>query len=247
MVKRYKCARHQIALMDHVLAKVAAELQRRKDHRLVGSTWLWLCQELGLGKQNATGWLNRGAIPPKHHPAIAQLFGWSLDQMMDISRTPETREPEQENVPPVTLDVRQHSVTTKPKGVPVTHVGRVGADGSLELFDTAPGRSVGGIDGSPRAYAVVAQGDALMPYIRHGQAVVIDPAIACDSGDMVLVTLRAGAVFVRELLSLGDVVRAAHPVSGVRESHDAMDVARVHYIAGVMSPRAVVRPDAGGL
>lgn len=74
-------------MVDTVWHRIDSELQRRKDVRQTPSSWADLGRQIGATRQRLTNWKTRG-VPPKDYPAIADAFGWSVDQLLGTAANP---------------------------------------------------------------------------------------------------------------------------------------------------------------
>jgi len=100
---------------------------------------------------------------------------------------------------------------------------------------------------STHAYAIRQEGDALDPYARDGDLIVIDPDHPVAPGDNVVVTKIDGGILVARLryqrggrLFLDAIV----PGAAAPEPLPDLDVASVHYAAGSVPANYLTLPDA---
>lgn len=89
------------------------------------------------------------------------------------------------------------------RAVAVVGTARMGDQGFYEEFSSTPGAGDGHLEintRDPNAYALRLRGDSMMPAIRDGWYVVIEPNSAPAVGEYVLVKLRNGKKMLKELL-----------------------------------------------
>lgn len=87
--------------------------------------------------------------------------------------------------------------------VPVVGTAKMGDDGYYEEVSSMPGVGDGTLDIQTRAkhaYALKVRGDSMMPAIRDGWFVLIEPEAAPAVGEYVLIKLKNGQKMVKELL-----------------------------------------------
>lgn len=88
------------------------------------------------------------------------------------------------------------------------------------------------------AYALKCVGDSMMPRIKDGEYVVVEPNHTYSPGDEVLVVTNDDRAMVKTFLySKNDMI---HLIS-VNEAHppikiDKSEVAKIHYVAGIAKP-----------
>ena len=87
--------------------------------------------------------------------------------------------------------------------VPVVGTAKMGDDGYYEEISTMPGVGDGTLDiqtKAKHAYALKVRGDSMMPAIRDGWFVLIEPEAEAAVGEYVLIKLKSGQKMVKELL-----------------------------------------------
>jgi phage repressor protein C with HTH and peptisase S24 domain len=87
--------------------------------------------------------------------------------------------------------------------VPVVGTAKMGDDGYYEEISTMPGAGDGRLDiqtKAKRAYALKVRGDSMMPAIRDGWFVLVEPDAQPTAGEYVLIKLKDGRKMVKELL-----------------------------------------------
>jgi phage repressor protein C with HTH and peptisase S24 domain len=87
--------------------------------------------------------------------------------------------------------------------VPVVGTAKMGDDGYYEEISTMPGVGDGKLEIQTKArhaYALKVRGDSMMPAIRDGWFVLIEPDAEPAVGEYVLIKLKTGQKMVKELL-----------------------------------------------
>ncbi|SDV49231.1 LexA family transcriptional regulator [Chitinasiproducens palmae] len=131
--------------------------------------------------------------------------------------------------------------------VPVLGVSQLGDNGFWVPIEYPVGQGDGYIDfptTDEGAYAVRCKGDSMMPRIRDGEFVIIEPNHPVMPGDEVLVRAHDGRVLVKTFLYKRD--SRVHLLSVNREhapiAIDEGDVDQMHYVVAIVKP-AMWMPD----
>lgn len=130
--------------------------------------------------------------------------------------------------------------------VPVVGTARMGDQGYYEELSPIPGAGDGHIEihtRDPNAYALRLRGDSMMPAIRDGWYVVIEPNAAPALGEYVLVKMRDGRKMIKELLyQRSDSVAVISVNGGERITVMLEDLEGLHAVGAVVPP-SKWRPD----
>ncbi len=135
----------------------------------------------------------------------------------------------------------EHQLSGRSRHVPVVGMARMGAEGYYEEMGYPVGHGDGFVDvptTDPDAYALEVKGDSMMPALRPGWLVVIEPNQAPIVGEFVMVKTKAGQVMVKELtFDRDDEVT----LSSINETHgritlDKVDIEKIHPVAYMLPP-----------
>lgn len=123
--------------------------------------------------------------------------------------------------------------------VPVVGNAQLGNEGFFEALDFPPGHGDGYLNihsDDPDAYGLRVTGDSMLPRIKNGEFVLIEPNKSFCSGDEVMVRTVAGRTMIKEFIYLRDgmyrldSVNAEHAPIHIAES-DVMDI---HLVGGIL-------------
>lgn len=123
--------------------------------------------------------------------------------------------------------------------VPVVGYAQLGNEGFFEALDFPVGHGDGYLNihsDDPEAYGLKVTGDSMLPRIKNGEFVLIEPNKSFYSGDEVMVRTSAGRTMIKEFIYLRDgmyrldSVNAEHPPIHIAES----DVMEIHLVGGIL-------------
>lgn len=123
--------------------------------------------------------------------------------------------------------------------VPVVGNAQLGNEGFFEALDFPPGHGDGYLNihsDDPDAYGLRVTGDSMLPRIKNGEFVLIEPNKSYFSGDEVMVRTVAGRTMIKEFIYLRDgmyrldSVNAEHAPIHIAES----DVLDIHLVGGIL-------------
>lgn len=125
------------------------------------------------------------------------------------------------------------------KRIPVVGTAQLGDNGHWSEIEYPVGHGDGYIEfpsRDPMAYALRCRGDSMMPRIKNGEFVIVEPNSEPINGDEVLVKSVDGRVMVKTLLYIRDDM--VHLMS-VNESHPPQsmplrDVEKMHLVAAIV-------------
>lgn len=136
---------------------------------------------------------------------------------------------------------------TSKKAIPVRGMAQLGDNGFWVPIEYPAGHGDGYIDfptGDPDAYALKCVGDSMLPRIKDGEFVIVEPAREALPGDEVLVKAKDGRVMVKELAYCRDEkyfllsTNASHEKISIR----CDEVENLHYVVAIVK-KAMWRPD----
>ncbi|MBB3257681.1 phage repressor protein C with HTH and peptisase S24 domain [Paraburkholderia bannensis] len=125
--------------------------------------------------------------------------------------------------------------------IPVVGTAQLGDDGHWAELDYPVGHGDGYLDFPSKdkdAYGVRCKGDSMMPRIKDGEFVVIEPNRKVDHGDEVLVKAKDGRVMVKIYLYAAQgrthlmSVNTAHAPIAINSDQ----IERLHYVAAIVKP-----------
>lgn len=151
--------------------------------------------------------------------------------------------PDGEHRPIYTIEMKhagmKHAGIAKEGRVPVVGNAQLGNEGFFEALDFPPGHGDGYLNihsDDPDAYGLRVTGDSMIPRIKNGEFVLIEPNKGYVSGDEVMVRTVAGRTMIKEFIYLRDgmyrldSVNAEHPPIHIAES----DVLEIHLVGGIL-------------
>lgn len=127
----------------------------------------------------------------------------------------------------------------KTGSVPVVGTAQLGNEGYFEALDFPPGHGDGYLSihsDDPDAYGLKVTGDSMLPRIKNGEYVLIEPNKNYFSGDEVVVRTTEGRTMIKEFIYLRDgmyrldSVNAEHPPIHIA----AADVIEIHLVGGIL-------------
>ncbi|EPM68799.1 putative phage repressor [Pseudomonas syringae pv. theae ICMP 3923] len=123
--------------------------------------------------------------------------------------------------------------------VPVVGTAQLGNEGYFDALDFPPGHGDGYLNihsDDPDAYGLKVTGDSMLPRIKNGEFVLIEPNKSYVSGDEVMVRTAAGRTMIKEYIYLRDgmyrfdSVNAEHPPIHIAE-HEILEI---HLVGGIL-------------
>lgn len=136
-------------------------------------------------------------------------------------------------------DVASKAGRAKEGRVPVVGNAQLGNEGYFEALDFPPGHGDGYLNihsDDPDAYGLKVTGDSMLPRIKNGEFVLIEPNKSYYSGDEVMVRTASGRTMIKEFIYLRDgmyrldSVNAEHAPIHIAES----DVLEIHLVGGIL-------------
>ncbi len=129
----------------------------------------------------------------------------------------------------------------KAGSVPVVGKALLGTDGYFEAMDYPVGTGDGRLmvpSNDPNAYALKVSGHSMMPRIKNGEFVLIEPNHGYVAGDEVLVKTFAGQAMIKEYIYTRD---GEHRFDSVNPGVPPLmlpveSVEKIHYVAGILKP-----------
>lgn len=129
---------------------------------------------------------------------------------------------------------------TSLRAVPVVGTAKMGDLGNYVELSSIPGAGDGHIEihtRDPNSYALRVRGDSMMPAIRDGWYVIVEPNSAPQVGEYVLLKLRDGRKMVKELLyRRSDSLAVISVNSGERLTVPNEELEDVQAVAAVIPP-----------
>jgi SOS-response transcriptional repressor LexA len=125
------------------------------------------------------------------------------------------------------------------RGVPVVGTAQLGKDGYWMELEHPTGRGEGVVSyqsTDKNAYAVRVVGESMMPRIKSGEFVIVEPNHSVRPGDEVLVVTTDGQSMVKELLFERDGIVTLGSVNADygRISLQRSQISKMHYVQGFM-------------
>ncbi|MCO7609382.1 XRE family transcriptional regulator [Pseudomonas chlororaphis] len=121
--------------------------------------------------------------------------------------------------------------------VPVIGSAQLGAEGYFEALPLGSGDGFLNIHSDdPDAYGLKVTGDSLLPRIKNGEFVLVEPNKGFDSGDEVMVKTTSGKSMIKEFIYLRDEmyrldsINAEHATIHVPQK----DVLEIHLVGGIL-------------
>lgn len=125
------------------------------------------------------------------------------------------------------------------KAIPVVGMASLGDDGFWAELEYAAGHGDGYLDFPSKdknAYSIRCKGDSMLPRIRDGEYVVVEPNHEVEPGDEVLVRAKDGRVMVKTFLYQRQ--GRVHLIS-VNQEHapiviESTEIDRMHFVAAIV-------------
>lgn len=133
--------------------------------------------------------------------------------------------------------------------VPVVGTAKMGDDGFYEEISSTPGVGDGRLEihtKARHAYALKVRGDSMMPAIRDGWYVLVEPEAEPAAGEYVLIKLKTGQKMVKELLYQRADSIAVISVNGDRQQtilREDLDEERGLQAVSAVVPPSKWKPD----
>lgn len=123
--------------------------------------------------------------------------------------------------------------------VPVLSNAQLGNQGFFDTVEPPPGQGEGYLNihsDDPDAYGIRVMGDSLMPRIKNGEFVLIEPNKRFSSGDEVIVRTSSGKAMIKEFIYLRDGMYRLDSINTDYETlHIAeQDVEEIHLVGGIL-------------
>ncbi|MBF6036199.1 helix-turn-helix domain-containing protein [Pseudomonas sp. P155] len=123
--------------------------------------------------------------------------------------------------------------------VPVLGNAQLGNEGFFEALDFPPGHGDGYLNihsDDPDAYGLRVTGDSMMPRIKNGEFVLIEPNKNFYSGDEVMVRTSSGRTMIKEFIYLRD---GMYRLDSVNTDHESIhlpeqEVEEIHLVGGIL-------------
>jgi phage repressor protein C with HTH and peptisase S24 domain len=123
--------------------------------------------------------------------------------------------------------------------IPVLGNAQLGNEGYFEALDFPPGHGDGYLNihsDDPDAYGLKVTGDSMLPRIKNGEFVLIEPNKSFYSGDEVMVRTTAGRTMIKEFIYLRD---GMYRLDSVNSEHSPIhlpenDVLEIHLVGGIL-------------
>jgi phage repressor protein C with HTH and peptisase S24 domain len=123
--------------------------------------------------------------------------------------------------------------------VPVVGNAQLGNEGYFEALDFPPGHGDGYLNihsDDPDAYGLRVTGDSMLPRIKNGEFVLVEPNKSFYSGDEVMVRTTTGRTMIKEFIYLRD---GMYRLDSVNSEHNSIhiaesDVLEIHLVGGIL-------------
>lgn len=123
--------------------------------------------------------------------------------------------------------------------VPVVGSAQLGNSGYFEALDFPEGHGDGYLQihsDDPDAYGLRVLGDSMLPRIKNGEFVLVEPNKSFVSGDEVMVRTTSGRTMIKEFIYLRD---GMYRLDSVNAEHatihiDQKDVETIHLVGGIL-------------
>ncbi len=214
-------------------------------------------ERLRVPAKHVEGWLQSGTASVEDAVSIQNEFGYSVawilagigekkiaaQQPEEQSATPES---DAQSIAPFSREHRPQPVG-KWRRLAVLGMAQLGDNGYWADIEFAVGHGNGHVDwptSDPDAYALKCEGESMLPRIRPGEYVIIEPNHPVQPGDEVMVKSVDGRVMIKELLFTGG---GRYHLASVNASHGRIsipinDVEKMEYVGGIAKP-SKWRPD----
>lgn len=162
---------------------------------------------------------------------LPHLFIDALGNPHDISSPPQLKVARSDGLSTVGM--------AKAGSVPVVGTAQLGNEGYFEALDFPPGHGDGYLNiysDDPDAYGLKVTGDSMLPRIKNGEYVLIEPNKNYFSGDEVVVRTTSGRTMIKEFIYLRD---GMYRFDSVNAEHSpihisASEVMEIHLVGGIL-------------
>lgn len=196
-----------------------------------------LAEAAGVTKGTVNQWV-RGdikSIKLEYAVGIQERYGWNAvwlvmnkgEKKAEIKESPDAFNPVP--LPPT-------------KRIPVVGMASLGDNGFWADLEFVPGQGDGYLDfpsDDPNAYSLRCKGDSMLPRIKDGEFVVVEPSHPVEAGDEVLVRAHDERVMVKTFL----YSRAGRThLSSINENHppiviDNDMIERIHFVGAIVKSK----------
>jgi len=188
-----------------------------------------------VSRQLITQLEEKGDRRPHYLIALAQVMGVSIDALL-TGNSPAPVPAKFEDLQPEEAG----SMSKHTRRVPVVGTARMGDDGYYDEISFAPGAGDGHIDiatTDPNAYGLRVRGNSMMPAIRDGWYVLVEPNGTPSVGEYVLIKLVTGERMVKELLyQRAGSIEIVSVNGGERRTIYPEELEAIQAVAAVVSP-----------
>lgn len=162
---------------------------------------------------------------------LPHIFTDALGITHDITSPPQFRAQRSDGLSTVGM--------AKAGSVPVVGTAQLGNEGYFEALDFPPGHGDGYLNiysDDPDAYGLKVTGDSMIPRIKNGEYVLIEPNKSYFSGDEVVVRTTAGRTMIKEFIYLRD---GMYRFDSVNAEHSPIhistnEVMEIHLVGGIL-------------
>ncbi|MFL9901501.1 helix-turn-helix transcriptional regulator [Paraburkholderia fungorum] len=192
-----------------------------------------LARVAGVSKGAVNQWLSGGIKSMNYEYAaeIQKKFGYRIDWLVKGRGEKKLADVGHRNeFDPISLPERQH--------IPVVGMAQLGNDGFWAEIEYPVGHGDGYLEfpSKEKAYGLRCKGDSMMPRIRDGEFVVVEPDHAIEPGDEVLVKSTDGRVMIKIYLYSRD---GRKHFNSVNQDHAAIAIEEekielLHYVAAIV-------------
>lgn len=177
----------------------------------------------------------------------ARLSGLTLEEAMAEDDQAQAEE-SQGQYGQAHSDVATEELSVVSGSVPVVGKAMLGPEGYFEAIDYPPGVGDGRLmvpSTDPNAYGLKVVGSSMMPRIKNGEYVLIEPNQPYMAGDEVLVKTFDGQAMIKEFMYFRDGYYRFESVNADVEPliMPAESVEKIHYVAGILRSSRFM-PDA---
>jgi phage repressor protein C with HTH and peptisase S24 domain len=192
-----------------------------------------LAKAAGVTKGTVSQWLSGAIKSMKHEYAVGiqKKFGYRIGWLVTGEAEKKLADVGDRNeFDPIWLPERQH--------IPVVGMAQLGNDGFWAEIEYPAGHGDGYLEfpSKEKAYGLRCIGDSMMPRIRNGEYVVVEPDHAVEPGDEVLVKATDGRVMIKVYLYAREgrkhfnSVNQDHPEIAIEEEK----IELLHYVAAIV-------------
>ncbi|SIO62286.1 LexA family transcriptional regulator [Paraburkholderia phenazinium] len=192
-----------------------------------------LADAAGATKGTVNQWLSRRIkkLRFEYAEAIEKKFGYSVKWLITGKGEKKVTEVGQRSeFDPTSLPGRQR--------IPVVGMTQLGDKGFWAEIESPVGHGDGYLEFPSRekAYGLRCKGDSMMPRIRDGEFVIVEPDHAVQSGDEVLIKAVDGRVMIKTFLYSRDGRKYFMSVNEEhgRISFEDAEIEQLHYVAAIV-------------